>query len=74
MGKLGKQKRKNIYFRQTPKEFKSQRQTEVYYHINRNLPYTLFQFSKEKFSAHLKKVSNFVTFQKSKFTRKIRLK
>ena len=49
MGKLGKQKRKNIYFRQTPKEFKSQRQTEVYYHINRNLPYTLFQFSKEKF-------------------------
>ena len=43
-------KRRNIYFRQTPKEFKSAKQTQAYEHIKMNIPYRIYQFTKENLS------------------------
>jgi hypothetical protein len=48
MAKKGK--RVNTYFRQTAKAFKAARQTKVFTHIKRNLPYRIFQYTKDKFS------------------------
>lgn len=58
MAKNKKAKRDNIYFRQTPREFKAARQTQVYYHINRNLPYRIYQFSKNHFMLNLNRLKN----------------
>lgn len=58
-------RRINIYFRQTAKAFKAARQTAVFSHINRNLPYRMYQFSKERFNRGIQYIS---TKQYSKFT------
>lgn len=58
-------RRINIYFRQTAKAFKAARQTAVFSHINRNLPYRMYQFSKERFNRGIQYIS---TKQHNKFT------
>ena len=58
MTKSSKGKRLNIYFRQTAKEFKSARQTQVYSHIKRNLPYRIFSFTKERIIFIVEKARN----------------
>ena len=50
-------RRLNTYFRQTAKEFKAARQTQIYAHINRNLPYKIFKVSKSQFLNKVKKVN-----------------
>lgn len=57
MAKRDKKKRTNTYFRQTAKEFKAARQTQIYSHINRNLPYKIFKISKPQFLNKVKKVN-----------------
>ena len=56
--KVKKAKRKNIYFRQTPKEFGAERQTATFSVMNRNVPYRVYQFSKSKFDLGLQKLHN----------------
>jgi len=51
-----RQKRDNIYFRQTPREFRAAKQTSVFAHINRNLPFRVYNFSKKQFDATLLKL------------------
>lgn len=65
MPKEGKTGRSNIYFRQTPKEFRSAKQAEVYLHINKNLPYRIYHFTKwhlknavSMVHGHIKKFGN----------------
>jgi len=43
------QKRINTYFRQTAKAFKAARQTAIFSHINRNITYRIYNFSKDVF-------------------------
>lgn len=57
MTKRDKKKRINTYFRQTTREFKAARQTQVYSHINRNLPYKIFEVSKTQFLNKVKQVN-----------------
>ena len=57
MAKKDKKKRLNTYFRQTAKEFKAARQTQIYSHINRNLPYKIFKISKPQFLSKVKQVN-----------------
>ena len=58
MTQKNKSKRDNIYFRQTPKEFRSARQTQIWQHINKNLPYRIYQFSKYHFLTNLNRLKN----------------
>ncbi len=51
MTKEGKSPRSNIYFRQTPKEFRSAKQAEVYEHIQMNIPYRILNFTKDKLTS-----------------------
>lgn len=51
MPKEKKSPRSNIYFRQTPKEFKSAKQAETYEHINMNIPYRIFTYTKSRLSS-----------------------
>ena len=57
MAKRDKKKRLNTYFRQTAREFKAARQTQVYSHLNRNLPYKIFKISKTQFLNKVKQVN-----------------
>jgi len=64
----GKTKRRfNTYFRQTPKAFRAARQTSVFSHINRNIPYRMYQFSKERFLQGAKAISRLTQVKKYKF-------
>jgi len=60
-------KRLNIYFRQTAKSFRAARQTQIFSHINRNLPYRIFQFSKSRFSNQVMRIKG----NKDKFKERI---
>ena len=66
MARTGKEKKRNIYFRQTPKEFRSIRQTQVFLHFNKNLPYKVYHFSKKLFERQMTKISGQIT----RFTKK----
>lgn len=57
MTKRDKKRRINTNFRQTVKEFKAARQTQIYSHINRNLPYRIFKISKPQFLNKVKQVN-----------------
>lgn len=57
MAKRDKKKRFNTHFRQTAKEFKAARQTQVYSHINRNLPYKIFSITKTQFLNKVKQIN-----------------
>lgn len=59
-------RRLNIYFRQTAKAFKAARQTAVFSHINRNLPYRMYQFSKERFLQGARVLNRFSQVNKFK--------
>jgi hypothetical protein len=61
----GKSKRKNTHFRQTAKEFRSQKQNQIYEHFNKNLPFKIYNFSKEQFVIHLSKLKR--EFNKVRF-------
>jgi len=50
VGREERKRRINIHFRQTAKAFRAARQTKVFAHINRNLPFRMYQFSKERFN------------------------
>lgn len=52
-----KKKRVNTYFRQTAKSFKAAKQTQVYSHINRNLPYNVYKITKRQFFIQLQKIN-----------------
>ncbi|OGM12431.1 hypothetical protein A2Z22_04630 [Candidatus Woesebacteria bacterium RBG_16_34_12] len=54
-----RRKRININFRQTAKSFRAARQTQIFSHLNRNLPYNLYRATKEKFLLNLQKISSF---------------
>jgi len=56
MAEKKKAKRVNTFFRQTPREFKSAHQAQIFSHINRNLPYKIYQFSKSQFEINLIKL------------------
>lgn len=49
-------RRFNTYFRQTSKALRALRQTQVFSHINRNIPYNLYKFSKKQFSRQAEKI------------------
>ena len=58
MGKDKKRKKRlNINFRQTSKAFKSAKQTQIFSHINRNLPYNVYKMSKNRFLNQLQKIN-----------------
>jgi hypothetical protein len=40
-----KGKRKNVYFRQTQKEFKAQKITQIFQHFRTNLPHKIYDYS-----------------------------
>lgn len=63
-------KRRNIYFRQTPKEFRASAQNEIYSHIKRNLPYRIYRYSQERFKKSITFVNNFVS---KRFIKKIKV-
>lgn len=46
MAREGKKGISNIHFRQTPKEFRSAKQAEVYEHIKKNISYRIYSFAK----------------------------
>ena len=50
MEKSKNQKGQNIYFRQTPKEFRSAGQAQTYEHIKMNIPYRILSFTKQRLS------------------------
>ena len=65
--KAKKDGRTNIHFRQTPKEFRAQKQNQVYSVMNRNLPYRVYNFSKSLFDDQLLKMK----IKVSKFSAKL---
>jgi hypothetical protein len=65
--KVHKQRRLNIYFRQTAKAFRAARQTQVFYHINKNLPYRIYKFSKEKILSQVQKANSNLMQQRENF-------
>jgi hypothetical protein len=54
MGKKGK--RKNIYFRQTPKSFKADKHAQIFSHIKRGIPHTISKISSNRFNQRLRKI------------------
>ncbi len=55
--KIRRKKRLNTHFRQTVKEFKAARQTQIYAHFKRNLPYKIFEISKSQFLNKVRQVN-----------------
>ena len=53
-----KLKRINTHFRQTVKEFRSQKQAQIYQHFNQNLPYKIFSYSKRQLRIRMDKLKN----------------
>lgn len=49
-------KRDNIYFRQTPKSFAEARQTKALAFLNRNIPYTIYKATRDRFSIQVQKI------------------
>ena len=58
MPKAGRTRRFNINFRQTAKAFRAARQSQIFIHINKNLPYRIYQFSKKRFQDQYQKAQN----------------
>lgn len=67
----GKKKspRRNINFRQTPREFRAQRQTSVFMHINMNVPF-MHHFSRRKFADGVQKLNSIIEKQRVKLSQK----
>lgn len=61
-----KGRRINTYFRQSAKAFRVARQTQVFYHLKRNIPYNMYKFSRSHFTKQLTNI-------KSKFSRGVQL-
>lgn len=55
---MSKAKRRNIHFRQTPKSFKAARQTQIFSHINRNLPYNVYKITTRQFNRRVEKINS----------------
>ena len=56
MDKGKSKKRKNTHFRQTEKSFKALRQTSVFSHIKRNIPYNISNTSKRIYENQVSKL------------------
>ncbi|KKR27735.1 MAG: hypothetical protein UT61_C0068G0013 [Candidatus Woesebacteria bacterium GW2011_GWA1_39_8] len=50
-------KRRNIYFRQTPKAFRADRQTKVFSYIKRSIPYSVYVYSRRLATSNYTKLS-----------------
>jgi len=50
--------RRNINFRQTPKELRSERQTIAFSMVNRSTPYRMYLFSRNFFNQKISKLKN----------------
>jgi len=68
MSEKGK-RRLNTYFRQTARAFKVIRQTQVFSHINRNIPYRMYQFSRQQFLSSLQKMNSILAKQRQRFAK-----
>lgn len=55
-------KRFNTNFRQTGSSIKAARQTQIYSHINRNIPQRIYMFTKDKFKKHFDKIPKWDKF------------
>lgn len=53
-----KTKRINTHFRQTEKEFRSQKIAQISQHFNRNLPYRIYSFSVRQVRSSVDKMKN----------------
>jgi len=69
--KKHKERRLNIYFRQTAKAFRAARQTQVFSHINRNIPYRIYKFSKEKVLYQVQRANTNLMLQREKFLKRL---
>lgn len=71
MSKKRGKKRLNIYFRQSQREFQSLSQTRVFYHINKNLPFKIYHFSRRQFLLKFQKMKrNYNKIKEKIFLRK----
>jgi hypothetical protein len=52
----GKAKRKNIYFRQTEREFRAQKLSQIIQHFRTNIPYKIYNFSKKSVKYPFEKI------------------
>lgn len=64
-----KSPRRNINFRQTPREFRAQRQTSIFMHIHKNVPF-MHHFSRRKFADGVQKLNSIIEKQRGKFKTK----
>ena len=65
-----KSKRKNIYFRQTPKEFRAQKLAQIIQHFRTNLPYRFKTYAKNNLTKNLEILRN---IKNKKFSKKIKV-
>lgn len=61
-----KKKSPNTHFRQTPKSFKEQRQTQIFSRIKRNLPYNVYKVSKKALSRKMRSLHRKIKEKKQK--------
>jgi hypothetical protein len=59
MAKKGK--RKNVYFRQTQKEFRAQKITQIFQHFRTNIPHTIYDYSLKGVKYPIEKIRNVYT-------------
>lgn len=64
---MSKKGKRNTYFRQTPKSFKADKQTQIFSHINRSLPYKLYKISKDRFRERLRYAKKMMNKNKDNF-------
>lgn len=73
MAKQRGKKRINTYFRQTAKAFKAARQTQIFSHFRRNIPYKLYKYSKSKVKKEAKRVGNVIGKKNLGWVKKIKI-
>lgn len=54
----GKAKRQNIYFRQTPREFRAQKLSQIFQHFRTNIPYKIYSYSIKGVKYPINKIRN----------------
>lgn len=53
-----KPKRKNTYFRQTEREFRAQKLSQIFQHFRTNIPYTIYRYSVKGVKYPIKKLKS----------------
>ena len=54
----GKAKRKNTYFRQTEREFRAQKLSQIFQHFRTNIPYKIYKLSEKGVKYPLDKIKD----------------